>query len=96
MRNRVPIVYLVDSAGVDLPYQDRIFPGASANAVTSGGDTMAGTIKRIKPGRRHARPTPRLATGLRSAALHAPGCVRRWRSLASPARGKPCPRDGSH
>ena len=27
MRNRVPIVYLVDSAGVNLPYQDRIFPG---------------------------------------------------------------------
>jgi 3-methylcrotonyl-CoA carboxylase beta subunit len=27
MRNRVPIVYLVDSAGVNLPYQDHIFPG---------------------------------------------------------------------
>jgi 3-methylcrotonyl-CoA carboxylase beta subunit len=27
MRNRIPIVYLVDSAGVNLPYQDRIFPG---------------------------------------------------------------------
>src|SRR3954470_17192248 len=27
MRNRLPIVYLVDSAGVDLPYQDGIFPG---------------------------------------------------------------------
>jgi acetyl-CoA carboxylase carboxyltransferase component len=27
MRNRVPIVYLVDSAGLNLPYQDRIFPG---------------------------------------------------------------------
>lgn len=27
MRNRVPIVYLVDSAGVNLPYQDSIFPG---------------------------------------------------------------------
>lgn len=27
MRNRVPIVYLVDSAGVNLPYQDDIFPG---------------------------------------------------------------------
>src|SRR5712671_6116441 len=27
MRNRVPIVYLVDSAGVNLPYQDGIFPG---------------------------------------------------------------------
>src|SRR5215467_9127718 len=27
MRNRVPIVYLVDSAGVNLPYQERIFPG---------------------------------------------------------------------
>ena len=27
MRNRVPIVYLVDSAGVNLPYQDEIFPG---------------------------------------------------------------------
>jgi 3-methylcrotonyl-CoA carboxylase beta subunit len=27
MRNRVPIVYLVDSSGVNLPYQDRIFPG---------------------------------------------------------------------
>ncbi len=27
MRNRLPIVYLVDSAGVNLPYQDRIFPG---------------------------------------------------------------------
>jgi acetyl-CoA carboxylase carboxyltransferase component len=33
MRNRVPIVYLVDSAGVNLPYQGRIFPGASTNAV---------------------------------------------------------------
>src|SRR5215813_3238070 len=27
MRNRQPIVYLVDSAGVNLPYQDGIFPG---------------------------------------------------------------------
>lgn len=27
MRNRVPIVYLVDSAGVNLPLQDSIFPG---------------------------------------------------------------------
>src|SRR2546426_507690 len=27
MRNRVPIVYLVDCAGVNLPYQDGIFPG---------------------------------------------------------------------
>src|SRR5205807_7547445 len=27
MRNHTPIVYLVDSAGVNLPYQDRIFPG---------------------------------------------------------------------
>src|ERR1700693_2633110 len=27
IRNRVPIVYLVDSAGVNLPYQDSIFPG---------------------------------------------------------------------
>ena len=27
MKNRAPIVYLVDSAGVNLPYQDGIFPG---------------------------------------------------------------------
>ena len=27
IRNRCPIVYLVDSAGVNLPYQDGIFPG---------------------------------------------------------------------
>src|SRR5450759_2012556 len=27
MRNRLPIVYQVDSAGVNLPYQDGIFPG---------------------------------------------------------------------
>src|SRR5450631_4151428 len=27
MRNRAPIVYLVDSAGVNLPLQDGIFPG---------------------------------------------------------------------
>jgi 3-methylcrotonyl-CoA carboxylase beta subunit len=27
MRGRVPIVYLVDSAGVNLPYQDGVFPG---------------------------------------------------------------------
>ncbi len=27
MRNGLPIVYLVDSAGVNLPYQDGIFPG---------------------------------------------------------------------
>lgn len=27
MRNRIPIVYLVDSAGVNLPFQDGIFPG---------------------------------------------------------------------
>src|SRR6266851_323503 len=27
IRNRCAIVYLVDSAGVNLPYQDRIFPG---------------------------------------------------------------------
>src|SRR5690242_15746048 len=27
MRNRLPIVYLVDSAGINLPLQDSIFPG---------------------------------------------------------------------
>ncbi len=27
MRQRIPIIYLVDSAGVNLPYQDGIFPG---------------------------------------------------------------------
>src|SRR5215213_655339 len=27
MRCRIPIVYLVDSAGVNLPYQDGVFPG---------------------------------------------------------------------
>ena len=27
MRNRIPIVYLVDSAGINLPYQGEIFPG---------------------------------------------------------------------
>ena len=27
MRNRLPIVYLVDSAGINLPYQGEIFPG---------------------------------------------------------------------
>src|SRR5580765_1028104 len=27
MRNRLPIVYLVDSAGINLPYQESIFPG---------------------------------------------------------------------
>ena len=27
MRNRLPIIYLVDSAGVNLPFQDEIFPG---------------------------------------------------------------------
>ncbi|MCI0664393.1 MAG: acyl-CoA carboxylase subunit beta, partial [Acidobacteria bacterium] len=27
MRCRVPIIYLVDSAGVNLPYQDRVYPG---------------------------------------------------------------------
>src|SRR5688572_3089608 len=27
MRNRVPILYLVDSAGVNLPYQGGVFPG---------------------------------------------------------------------
>ncbi len=32
MRNRVPIVYLVDSAGVNLPYQDEIFPGQHGGA----------------------------------------------------------------
>ena len=32
MRNRTPIVYLVDSAGVNLPYQDGIFPGQYGRA----------------------------------------------------------------
>src|SRR6202451_1058085 len=32
MRNRIPIVYLVDSAGVNLPYQDGIFPGTYGSA----------------------------------------------------------------
>ncbi|MCW5957694.1 MAG: hypothetical protein KIT61_14005 [Pyrinomonadaceae bacterium] len=27
MRNRVPIIYLIDSAGVNLPYQGGVFPG---------------------------------------------------------------------
>ena len=34
MRNRLPIVYLVDSAGVNLPYQDGIFPGQYGAART--------------------------------------------------------------
>ncbi len=32
MRQRIPIVYLVDSAGVNLPYQDGIFPGQYGTA----------------------------------------------------------------
>ena len=27
MRNRLPVVYLVDSAGINLPYQESVFPG---------------------------------------------------------------------
>ena len=27
MRCRVPVIYLVDSAGVNLPYQSGVFPG---------------------------------------------------------------------
>src|SRR5438477_4524805 len=27
MRQRIPIIYLVDSAGVNLPYQGEVFPG---------------------------------------------------------------------
>src|SRR5690606_39598654 len=27
MRSRIPIIYLVDSAGVNLPYQGGVFPG---------------------------------------------------------------------
>ena len=27
MRQRIPIIYLVDSAGVNLPYQGGVFPG---------------------------------------------------------------------
>jgi len=30
MRQRIPIVYLVDSAGVNLPYQGRVFPVSTA------------------------------------------------------------------
>jgi acetyl-CoA carboxylase carboxyltransferase component len=29
MRSRVPIIYLVDSAGVNLPYQGGVFPGST-------------------------------------------------------------------
>jgi acetyl-CoA carboxylase carboxyltransferase component len=35
MRNRLPIVHLVDSAGVNLPYQDGIFRGSTAPAASS-------------------------------------------------------------
>ena len=38
MRNRTPIVYLVDSAGVNLPYQDGIFPDRSAPLTPSDSD----------------------------------------------------------
>ena len=33
MRNRVPIVYLVDSAGVNLPYQDRVSSNRASDAL---------------------------------------------------------------
>ena len=32
MRERIPIVYLVDSAGVNLPYQEGVFPGQNGAA----------------------------------------------------------------
>ncbi len=32
MRCHVPIIYLVDSAGVNLPYQDEVFPGSNGAA----------------------------------------------------------------
>jgi 3-methylcrotonyl-CoA carboxylase beta subunit len=35
MRCRVPIVYLVDSAGVNLPYQGGVFPGSTARRASS-------------------------------------------------------------
>jgi 3-methylcrotonyl-CoA carboxylase beta subunit len=35
MRCRVPIVYLVDSAGVNLPYQGGVFPGSTAPPASS-------------------------------------------------------------
>ncbi len=35
MRQRIPIIYLVDSAGVNLPYQDGVFPDNTAPRVSS-------------------------------------------------------------
>ncbi|HXM43833.1 MAG TPA: carboxyl transferase domain-containing protein [Bryobacteraceae bacterium] len=77
MRNRVPIVYLVDSAGVNLPYQDRIFPGTQRTPYTSGEDIWLARQSASNQEDRRAGPTPCLAIGLQSAALHVPGCGRR-------------------
>ena len=66
MRNRLPIVYLVDSAGINLPYQDGIFPGPvrrgadfllqladaaeAASAADRGGDGHVHRRRRVSAG----------------------------------------------
>ena len=44
MRCRIPIIYLVDSAGVNLPYQGGVFPGQYGAAASSTTTRSCGAI----------------------------------------------------
>ena len=57
MRNRTPIVYLVDSAGVNLPYQDGIFPGQyGAGRIFFYNSLMRRKLPRTPNRSRYGRP----------------------------------------
>src|SRR6267142_155478 len=69
MRSRVPIIYLVDSAGVNLPYQGGVFPGQyGASRIFYYNSIMrrylkvpqiSAVIGRCEPGQRRNRPDNR-------------------------------------
>ena len=57
MRSRVPIIYLVDSAGVNLPYQGGVFPGQYGasrifyyNSIMRGGNGTVHSRRRLPAG----------------------------------------------
>ena len=52
MRCRIPIVYLVDSAGVNLPYQEGVFPGQYGAAASSTTTRSCGATSTSRRSRR--------------------------------------------
>ncbi len=92
MRNRLPIVYLVDSAGVNLPYQDGIFPGQyGAGRIFYYNSLMRRTPAHPADRRRHGPLHRRRRLPARSQRRHHHGRGHQFHGTR-----RPQPRQGRH